>query len=119
MKKIDNITFKDFREKVFDVVGNTIEHKSDKPILVKFHADWWGPCKIFGQVLEEVYEEYEDKVTFYEVDIEKERELASMFQVRALPTSLFISSGNKPEVRPGGMNKEQLKYYLEGLISKK
>ena len=40
MKKIDNITFKDFREKVFDVVGNTIEHKSDKPILVKFHADW-------------------------------------------------------------------------------
>ena len=50
---------------------------------------------MFGQVLEEVYDEYEDKVTFYEVDIEKERELANMFQVRALPTSLFISSSGK------------------------
>ena len=40
MKKINNITFEDFKVKVFDVVDNTIEHKSDKPILVKFHADW-------------------------------------------------------------------------------
>jgi len=40
MKKINNITFEDFKDKVFDVVGDKIEHKSDKPILVKFHADW-------------------------------------------------------------------------------
>ena len=40
MKKINNITFKDFQDKVFSVDGNKIEFKSDRPVVVKFHADW-------------------------------------------------------------------------------
>tara|TARA_Y100000034_G_C6843173_1_gene381681 strand:+ start:1002 stop:1223 length:222 start_codon:yes stop_codon:yes gene_type:complete len=73
---------------------------------------------MLGQVLDKVYEEYKDEVIFYEVDTEKERELTSMFKVRALPTTVFIPTSGRPEIRPGGMNEDQLKYYLDGFISK-
>ena len=91
---------------------------TDKPIYIDFYADWWGPCRMFKQVLDEVSTDYSDKVKMYKVDIEKETDMAILFGARALPYMVFISKDGEIEGTPGALNKDQLKYYLDGLISK-
>ena len=91
---------------------------TNKPIFIDFYGDWWGPCIIFKQVLDEVIPEYKDKITFYKVDIEKEVDLANIFQIRAIPHFVTISKSGGVSPGSGAMNKETLKYFLEGLLLK-
>ena len=91
---------------------------SGKPIYIDFYADWWGPCRMFSSVLDEVSPEYSGKIDMYKVDIEKETDLAIKFGARALPYMVFISKDGEIEGTPGALSKDQLKYYLDGLISK-
>ena len=92
---------------------------TDKPIYVDFYADWWGPCRMFEQVLEEVLPDYEDKIKMYEVNTEDEIDMAILFGARALPYMVFISKDGDITPQAGALDKDTLKYYLEGLISKK
>ena len=73
---------------------------------------------MFKQVLDEVIPEYKDRITFYKVDIEKEIDLANIFQVRAIPHFVTISKDGGVSPGSGAMNKETLKYFLEGLLLK-
>ena len=73
---------------------------------------------MFGKVLDEVTPEYSDKIDFYKVDVEESPELASMFNARSLPSVVMIDKNGKTNQGVGSMNKETLKYYLDGLISK-
>ena len=73
---------------------------------------------MFGKVLDEVTPDYKDKVDFYKIDVEEESELAIMFNARSLPTVIMIGKDGKTNQGVGSMNKETLKYYLDGLISK-
>ena len=73
---------------------------------------------MFMQLLEEIIPEYKDRITFYKVDIDKEIDLANIFKIRAIP--YFITISKDGGVSPGGgaLNKETLKYFLEGLLLK-
>ena len=73
---------------------------------------------MFSSVLDEVSPEYSGKVDMYKVDIEKETDLAIKFGARALPYMVFISKDGKLSNNVGSLDKDTLKYYLEGLISK-
>ena len=73
---------------------------------------------MFSSVLDEVSPEYSSKINMYKVDIEKETDMAILFGARALPYMVFISKDGGIEGTPGALNKDQLKYYLDGLISK-
>ena len=73
---------------------------------------------MFKQVLDEVTPDYKDKVDFYKIDVEEESSLAVMFNARSLPTVIMIGKDGKTNQGVGSMNKETLKYYLDGLISK-
>ena len=73
---------------------------------------------MFKQVLDEVIPEYKDRITFYKVDIEKEVDLANIFQIRAIPHFVMISKSGGISPGSGALNKETLKYFLEGLLSK-
>ena len=73
---------------------------------------------MFKQVLDEVVPEYKDRINFYKVDIEKEIDLANIFQVRAIPHFVMISKAGGISPGGGALNKETLKYFLEGLLSK-
>ena len=94
------------------------ENLTDKPIYIDFYADWWGPCRMFKQVLEKVSPEYDDKIKMYKVDIEEETDMAVLFGARALPYMVFISKDGEVSGTTGAMNEDQIKYYLDGLISK-
>ena len=74
---------------------------------------------MFSSVLDEVSPKYSSKVNMYKVDIEKEVDLAIKFGARALPYMVFISKDGIITPNVGAINKDTLKYFLEGLISKK
>ena len=73
---------------------------------------------MFAQVLEEVYPDYKDKIDMYKVDVEKEMEMAAAFSARSLPYMVFISKGGDITPQVGAIDKDTLKYYLEGSLSK-
>ena len=94
------------------------ENRTGKPIFIDFYADWWGPCKMFEQVLNKIVPEYEDKINMYKVDISEEQELAAMFGARSIPYMVFISKSGDVSMKLGSLNEDELKYYYEGLILK-
>ena len=73
---------------------------------------------MFEQVLNEVTPEYTDRINFYKVNIEEESQLSMIFEVRHIPHFVMISKDGGITPGSGALNKETLKYYLEGLISK-
>ena len=91
---------------------------SGNRLFIDFYANWWGPCKIYEQVLNEVTPEYSDKINLYKVDISEHEELAVAFGARSIPHNIFISKNSDVTAQPGSLDKDTLKYYLEGLIQK-
>lgn len=73
---------------------------------------------MFAQVLDDVYPDYKDKIDMYKVDIEEEQDMAITFGARSLPYMAFISKDGETTSQVGSLGKDQLKYFLEGLISK-
>ena len=72
---------------------------------------------MFEQVLNEITPEYSDKINFYKVDIEEEPQIASLFRVMSVPQVSMIRKDGNTEKSLGSMTTNQLKYWLEGLIS--
>ena len=73
---------------------------------------------MFEQVLNEVTPDYTGKIDMYKVNIEEEPDMAVMFGARGIPYMVFISKDGDVSTEAGSMTQDQLKYYLEGLISK-
>ena len=72
---------------------------------------------MFKQVLGNNISEYDDKINFYEVDIEQEPQMSSLFRVMGVPNIVMIRKNGSKEQAVGGMDEGQLKYWLDGLIS--
>ena len=110
---MNNLTYDGLKE-VFDGEKNL----TDKPIFIDFYADWWGPCRTFKQVLDEVEQDYKNKINMYMVDIEESPELAQIFGARGIPYMVFISNSGEVSPNVGSITTDQLKYYFDGLLAK-
>jgi thioredoxin len=82
--------------------------KGKKPAIIDFYADWCGPCKMVAPILEELSNEFPN-ITIYKVNTEVEQELSSLFQIRSIPSILFIPLGKQPMMQAGAMPKTALK----------
>ena len=119
-KKPEVLTKETFKQKVwnFEKSPNEFKYLGDKPCLIDFHADWCGWCRKIAPSLEELCKTYDGKVYFYKIDTEKQKELQALFQVRSLPTILYIPMKGQPTFIPGAASKEQfdqnIQQYLFG-----
>lgn len=104
------LTADKFKSDIFDYTqSKEWSYKDDVPAIIDFYADWCGPCKMVAPILEELSNEYEGKVKIYKVDTEVEQELAAVFQIRSIPSMLFIpTSGKQPMMQAGALPKGAL-----------
>ena len=109
-----NLTTEEFKELVFDyTTQKEWTFKGELPALIDFYADWCGPCKMVAPILEELSEEYDGKVNIYKVDTEAQQELSAIFQIRSIPSMLFIPLGKQPMMNAGALPKHTLKDVIE------
>ncbi|MEO9478001.1 MAG: thioredoxin [Cyclobacteriaceae bacterium] len=102
-----------FKQDVFDyTTEKEWKYKGDKPAIIDFYADWCGPCQMVAPILEELSEEYSDLI-IYKVDTEVEQELAAVFQIRSIPSMLFIPVDKQPIMQAGALPKHVLKEVIE------
>ena len=87
--------------------------KGEVPAIIDFYADWCGPCKMVAPILEELSDEYKDKLIIYKVDTGQETELSSIFGIRSIPSILFIPVEGQPMMQAGALPKSVLKNIIE------
>ncbi len=89
---------------------------SGQPVLVDFWAEWCGPCKMLGPVLDELATEYAGKAKIAKVNIDDHQDLAGQFGIRAIPTLLLFKGGQVVEQVVGLKSKKDLKASLDRAI---
>jgi len=107
---------KPLSERVVHTTDNNFEAdvvNSEKPVLVDFWAEWCGPCKAIAPLLDEIADEYADRMTVVKLDADKNPSTMMKFSVRSLPTLMLFNDGNVQAQRLGALSKSQLTEFLE------
>jgi thioredoxin 1 len=107
MSEINLKTKEDFDKEVL---------KSEIPALVDFWASWCTPCQTIAPILEELAEEYEDRVKICKANIDEARELTSEYEVMSIPNLIFFKGGQKVDQIIGAVEKEKIKKVIEGKL---
>ena len=96
---LKHVSVEDFEDEVL---------KSDVKVLVDFYADWCGPCKMMGPVVEEIAEETEGRALVCKINVDENMEIAQRYKVMNIPTFLIFRDGKLADRVVGGVPKEAL-----------
>ncbi len=90
---------------------------SDKPVLVDFWAEWCGPCKMIGPVVEELASDYEGRAIIGKVDVDSNPEVSAKFGIRSIPTLLVFKNGEIVDKQVGAVPKTTLSQKLDAQLA--
>ena len=101
------ITDSSFQADVIEATG---------PVVVDFWAEWCGPCKMIGPALEELSDEFGEKVTIAKINIDENPDAPAQYGVRGIPTMILFKNGAPAATKVGAAPKSQLKGWIESAI---
>ncbi len=113
----EKITTAQFKEKIFNYeTSKEWAYSGSLPAIIDFYADWCGPCKMVGPVLDQLSKDYEGKIHVYKVNTEEEQELSAAFGIQSIPTILFVPLSGKPQAAMGALPKASLEKAIKEVL---
>ena len=107
-------------EKVIHVTDDSFKDivlNSDKPSMVDFWASWCGPCLALAPVIDDIAEEYSDKINICKLNVDENQKTAMEYGIKGIPTILFFKDGKVVEQSVGLVSKEQIKALIDKVLS--
>lgn len=103
-------------DQIVHVTDDTFETEvlnSDKAVLVDYWAEWCGPCKMITPILDEIAEEYVDKLKIAKLNIDENPATPPKYGIRGIPTLMLFRNGNVQATKVGALSKSQLAAFID------
>lgn len=103
-------------EKILHVTDETFEDdvlKSQQPVLVDYWAEWCGPCKMIAPILDELADDYADRLKIAKLNIDDNPAIPPKYGIRGIPTLMLFKNGEVEATKVGAVSKSQLQAFID------